>query len=590
MVDAGSNPTSELIGYFQDSAVVRYTQDKSAYEGGEMTPITGPLFLNPGEEQPVAGSTEDADGSPARWEVTYETDSGARLFTLIDSTTSKAYDPMWSWSGDWLGGDGTVVDDRVADANGRNVRVQAAYLAENASLSNEQSDGAETIVVATVTPPEAYHARWYAMIDDGGNIIDPSASSRGPDFDTFALAQAKAVAMAGIVGWGGESFLATPRTAEQIAEVRNVNHNSEESWIGVTGKGTSTTDFTYILGDPTLTSDFNTWWKSSEPNKADGDQNYAVETKTDEKWNDEILGDNNHAIVQFEPYWDAATTDLEETFEHFKYDWSADAHDIYDPRLRSSYQWTSLDHDIWGYRPVYETHDVKTMVVQTKSITEWARQAITQEQSQLYSELRTIANELPTATFSANSVEAATVTITTGRDVTVSGLVAASSGALTITAGRDLTVEGKGGGEDFLAPLAHVSAPETLSLTAGRDLRTAETALVSTTSETVGTITVIAGRDIIGLGGTVTTASQVTVTAARNITLNGQVTASDAVTVTAGSPAPRPRTAPSPAPSAPACGSPAKAMTSFSPPVRSTETSCCWTRRCRRTIGLNWWL
>ena len=235
--DAGAD--GEYVGRYWDYAVVMYTQDRSeyTYDGEEYVDVNAP-YLYPGET--AQEIHDDLDDSPARWQVTYESD-GTRFFELIGDGDSLSMDyvPNWDWdSGGW--------DTGIDDLNGTNVYSHYGYVQDAASITTINVAGTHMETVAVIQ--EGYHARWYAMIDEDGDIISPSADSRGPDFGELQWSLFDGLSA---MDWAGGSYLATPQTAEQISPrslrsimtVRNPGSGAIES-----GDSVSTTMEDLITG------------------------------------------------------------------------------------------------------------------------------------------------------------------------------------------------------------------------------------------------------------------------------------------------------------------------------------------------------
>ena len=200
--------------------------------------------------------------------------------------------------------------------------------------------------------------------------------------------------------------------------------------------------------------------------------------------------------------WDPTT--VSEDWYNYDYNWTSINKDI---ELGASvgnggtnaaskshkFDWTSNPHDIYGSRPRYETYEVQVQTIDSETVTVWATKWETEEQTVYVTDrVDDTGTEFFTGKFSHISAKAGgNLAIDAGQDVTVNGLVTTtgSGSDISLHAERNLTVEGliptNAIAANTLAADAKVTAPSTISLTAGSNLTVATSGVLEVTGSDV---------------------------------------------------------------------------------------------------------
>ncbi len=526
----------EIVGQYRDTANVAYTQIASSLESHWESKTVSEPNANPWEStsKTIYYYVTDKDGQPGRWNVTYS-DTGLRETQVYDEAATRdvSYGHVPVWFGDPT--NGQVSGDLLSQA-------KSGYYTTTASVTNINTRAVHPGVFVGTDNGSVYHQRSYKLQTDGTDF-----------FTAVHRAYNRSDAPGG-------SFLAEPLTAQQNTSIWYKIPDGWSAWIGGVrdGNGTyywlrnwsgGTFDDTYhgvSFNDYNYMSSLSSYrnWAGGEPNNYGGHEvsvmmfgdyrkgsngNYGA-------WNDIRYYNQFAYVVQYEPYQTGANA-YETEYDYNKY-WTSNWTQVTDQRLTSNYQWVGQSQDIIGQRPHFETVHVQVPVVTNQTVTVWKTQPVT-ENRVVYTTERVYEDGSAhrTGAFDSDSISAANKIHIEGQNVSLSGKLAASgaAGAVEIVAGADATVQGNApaGTTGAIAATAQITSSGNIDITAH------------------GTATVgDAGRLQVGAGGTgisvhgdvdalvqgaISAPGAVTVTAGRDVELQGTVTTADAtIGVTAG--------------------------------------------------------
>ncbi|MAF64666.1 MAG: hypothetical protein CMJ84_03260, partial [Planctomycetes bacterium] len=525
----------KYVGRYRDSALAKYTQDKSS-----LTTATQTNFWADGN-----ATVTDYDNSPARWDVDYYS-SGNRLFEINDGHGGNiGRVPDWNYSSSSTAG---------YDTASRHALMPDGYHNDTASISGQYTLATHPGVHVGNDP----HDDWYAeshshpqthehaeehthttVVDEGNEWVEIS----------FTHKEVGAVYGSTLHGW--EEFGSTVSITSNVSGLWTytletnlyskgrwrVGDGTEEHWFG---------DDPYLdiwvegFTLPDIDTETHTHWDAAtDYSHIHGSVHGSSSTAEASHDTHTHARDQDHGQGAHGGHW--TDKDLYETQYDYRYNWTGNWHDIYDTRQRFSYEWVSQEHDIWGKRPRYETYDAQTKVVEDKWITQWETQPVYGNEIRLVAEYGTLpGGQFAYGAFDSASITTGALTIGAGGDVTVSGLVTADAGNLEIDADGRLTVEGlvpAGADAGTLPSEARLTSAAAVTLSAGDQLTLADSAKVGSheTTETAS-VTLKAGGDL-ALGGEVAASDLVDVQAGRHVALSGKATVTAATAqlkVTAG--------------------------------------------------------
>ena len=222
---------------------------------------------------------------------------------------------------------------------------------------------------------------------------------------------------------------------------------------------------------------------------------------------------------------------ITETFRNSYYNWESKYADVTDTRQELSFQMVTQPQDIYDLRPKFETGEKTVKVVENKSVTQWKTENITEDQTVITTtrEWREDGSALQAAFTEASITTAGPITIAAGQDVTIHALVQ-STGAdqvLTVSAGRDVLLDGTvpdGAEAGTLSSVAALSADGRILINAVQDVLLGQFSNVE--------VDVDSGTGV--LASDVGTISEVQISAGRDISLDGRVTAGNRIQASAG--------------------------------------------------------
>ncbi|MFO0878228.1 MAG: autotransporter-associated beta strand repeat-containing protein [Gemmataceae bacterium] len=499
--------STETVGSFSETAVVRYDQDRSRYTG-----------------------FDDLDRSAERFAVSYVGD-GRRTYTVIDGSGGTVNTPpVW----------GTSVDTEVGvDALGKLVLAPLGFLPTTASLTS--------LGLVLVRPDQ--------------RVIDPSTNLRlqfEPDaktiydfvpYPSIPLASGfRTAAPADAALRGGQ--VAVILSAEDNYWADQASPDDQLVLLGFYAYPTDGINYFIAFYDQTRITYTN--WAPGQPdqlNAAGSAGEFDVVTiGASGLWYDIV----NFATGGMINSGYLLQRSAVETFYDYTFDWTSQAHVVQDTRLTLGYQWVSNTHDLFTEVPVVELVDAKVAVVDQVPSTSWVAQPITEQQTVLRpTRVMVPGAATEVAVFSGDSLASeSAIVLDAGRDVTLSGLVTAknaagTAGAISIDAGRNFYMTGAkpaGADETMQAATAGMSAVSRIAITAAGTFTLAESISITAADEnaadsTSNAIVVTAGDSAI-IRGTLSTTNtrigEVTVRAGDEIELKGEIVSGHVVNVFAG--------------------------------------------------------
>ncbi len=550
VVSQGTPTTvQEDVGNFRDRAVVNYVQDRSA----NVVTYEQRLRYDPyshdadGNGYVFWGAyTTDDDNSIGRWAVDYR-DSGMRDYFLSDGTNaSEGQLPEWYNS---------TTRDVNYDAVNRYSNVKHGYFETTASINNVNLLTTRASTKVGTTPFGNYYTSNYSY-NNTSKTFDNALNDSYISWDTFN-------AVRGFLGAtpislhdsaGAYQSLAHILNGTQNAAVDALVGNGGQVWVG--GKHFNDDSWAWVLrnlnGNHTL-YDVDRYfriggstyvnYRNWDPGEPSGDGAAALEFYgSNGRWNDESESDGHHYITQTNSYWTG--TNLNESFLDYTANWTSTYRDITDTRLQLSYQLVTNAVDLYDLRPKYEVGSSTTKVVTNKSVTQWATQNITEQQTVLVTEVQTeTLGPAYQGEYNAPSISAVSgLTIAAGNDLSISAIVQSTGTdqSVTLSAGRDASINGlvpDGAAPGTLPAIAQVLSDGNINITAGRDALLGPASNVQTdadnTADAQSTLTVTASRNA-SIGGEVSTLDIIVIDAAGDIALVGNLSTTNKLSVAAG--------------------------------------------------------
>jgi hypothetical protein len=497
----------EDVGEYRDHADVLYTQDKSVH-----TYNSGTYYYE-----------SDSDNSPGRWDISYY-GGGMREYAITDGrsggdTVSHAYVPAWVSAAD----EGSVTDN----GTGRYVLAPDGYRNATASVTGE------TLVSTNSVKVGEYYDKLFNVTvvwtrvnfnidtdDDGDEEWAIGQAGLAPDFN------ARVNRYWGASGDGGwctinatlyTGRLATGTQLYLFAHFREddaddpQDRNPPWSFDGADDVFLDVSEWITIPESTTITK----YWSYSN-SYGFTDMEFQVSSTADWYF--------NH--------------DLNETFNNYAYDWTSTWADISDTRKTLQYQYTTTTTDILETRPVYNTYTVQAKVVTDQQYTIWRNEPVTADQSITRTTRSFDTSNVGYGTFANDALRAGgDITITTGDDVGVSGLITGTgaNSDIVIQAGGDITISGavpSGAPAGTVAAVSMLVTPGTIDLDAGGTLTIANAGLLHTTGVNAA-ISLTAGSDLVAEGD-VTATGAVTLHTMGNVTLGSTITSAADIAIIAG--------------------------------------------------------
>jgi len=541
------------VGQFRDLATVKYDQDRSAYvEAGKGTltssnansdksynytlnsePNYGnaQVYGNDWEGPNPQSQWNDFDDSAARWEVKYAGD-GQRQFEILDNRTGSeavlmGRTPDWNWkssgkasygvsdgSGAYLADEGggysyyidaegnAQVTYNALDAKfGRFVSADQLFLETTANLSLRAGGPVSTSYGKVGYERNGYNSRHYFLDTEGLNWFDHQdrAQSYEQGFRWFYSNSNIVV------------HLAWPTNSTQSAAVDSLYSGS--AWLGihrmsVGGDFAYTSRSTGYVTSDTGSSGNNSQylaynrWSSGEPNNGNRNSTTqsAVQMYGNGTWDDLQNGDKRAGLYEVRPYWNTDRS-IYETFKDYLHDWESGWNPIFDLRTNQSFNWTSFAEPVFDFVPVFEEVTYEKEVLDFETRTVWDKQALTQTQSRLVTDVSYLSLDALGGGFAGETLSAANIAIRASGNTTINGVVAAAD-TLTVAAGQNIVVSGKTAAEAELPSIATLSAGDRLTLQANVNLTVSDAAKLSVTHAD-GALALTAGR-VVNLGSALT--------------------------------------------------------------------------------------
>ena len=482
----GSAEVERTVGYYTDTAVALYTQDKSTLEDTYTNSQTSSTPSWAGNQGNVI--YDDDDNSAARWTITAKTGVGSRSYSIKtpqEVIENDSYTLSFSGNNSRTG---TRTDQEI-DWDG----TYYEYSAHNRT-ANRFARATDTYYTDTAN---VSHTASTLSVDD---------KDVGDKY-TYNVATYKSVV--DVEGYWGD--------------YTTYYSKSNDWWIG------SWYEFEWS----TLTSQIAGWIDDAQNGGEPGDGGYDYAQCKQWSKNRTLYKDvyakcqgrdwvdaTYKTVVDVAAHW--AKTTYTEDWYNYDYNWTSVNHDIVLGAAVGSggtnaaskkhvFDWTSNSHDIYGSRPRYETYEVQVQTVTSSTVSLWKTEWITAEQTVFVSER---VDDSGTAYFtgafghvSARSGE--NMALDAGQDVIINGLVSSlgSGSGVSITAERNMTLEGlvpvDTEAANTLAADAKITAPSSISLTAGGDLTVTSSGLLEVTGDDSAderTITVVAGEDLVYAG------------------------------------------------------------------------------------------
>jgi len=533
---------NETVGYWRESAVVRYTQDRSVFESYSYTKTVYDQYGIP-TSFTVTSTVYDYDNSPGRWDVDYARD-GTREFWIYDGRTGSNTVELAELP-DWYYSTYSTVGN---DARGRYSYAPNGYFSTTASITGQVLVGTRGSYAVGRDPYYSYHGRSYSYVSGSYDFWQAVKAALNRSSNT-------------------QTFIAQPQNAAQNDGAWWTIPVSGQAWLG--GVATSGSGWIWIKDYIDVTYDLSSFhvtyytsnispisytsWNSGEPNNAyvyAGGLSwvraeYYIEMFGDwdrrDKWNDTNVYDTQGFVVQYEPWWSDRT--YYETYNDYEYNWTSQWNAITDTRQTIRYQWVSRAQDVTGLRPRYETYEAQIPVVEERAVTKWKTELIYEDQTIFVTE-RVYEDGDPRAfgVFTGDSIRAGNrVLMDAGGSLSLTGRVVAAgdTGTIELLAGTTITVAGRSvddGNGTTLAAVAELQAGHWVSMHAAEDVTlAASTILTVDGSAPIESYAELTAGGSLSAGGGIFGRDRVTLTASDDIALSGTVTAGDRIEVTAGS-------------------------------------------------------
>ncbi|MFM8570200.1 MAG: hypothetical protein ACKOAU_01250, partial [Pirellula sp.] len=502
---------NEDVGNTYDSARVLYTQDKS-----ELLASTADLFRY-----------TDYDNSPSRWAVSY-LDNGLQWYELTDSRTlNTAFVPAWNSGVPQVGTDlnNTSINAPLGYLDASRIVNQKQFHSSRSVNSGLREDKhAAKVVIRTRGTYGNNDEYFFGHINGDWNfdIIDGRFDRNTAPGMYYSVSDVRNY------GYSGDGYRSFART---LAEGISNDPNQPIAW------NYSTVRYSFCLTE-------KDWWP--DPNDFIGCRAREAQLRDIPALDRLEVRNSASGGVDFatDIEWRWYGTQYYETYNNYTYNWNSKYKDIADQRLQLSYQYVTSPVDIYGMRPKFATNVVDVKSVQEQSVTRWGTVDIIQSQTYLVTnrEFET-GPALPQAGFAGPSINSGgPIAIAAGQDVAIRGVVKATGfdSTITITSGRDSTVEGI---VPESAPIGTLPAPAQLladglvKIAADRDVILGKASRVivdeDNVPETQSEVSVTAGRDA-SLLGEVSSLDKVFVSVAGDIALKGSITATNLIDVASG--------------------------------------------------------
>ncbi|MBV5330735.1 MAG: LEPR-XLL domain-containing protein, partial [Chlorobium sp.] len=544
--------SSENVGQYQDLASVRYTQQNTDY--GTQTQYfyepwystsTRTGFSNPGSTYVADTRTVSlASVYNEYFKVSYNTGTGSRVYNITDGHSgSFAYTPGWS-------ADSTSTNYNPGGYNpsGRYLTAPTSYY--NATLTTTQNGGAVSswsVNTGYITASSySYTQRnfWPITVGDTDDYNDSAVGNQWIDYyNTYHSSSAH---LATFASYSELSYAVDKTTLDGWYFVGLINSNAGYATVsspnGVSLGGTA--DTWYWLGDggtasgKTYFSKSDSMWNTNEPSGDGGEGTVLVGGTGDKQLND-LNGATNTSwgIIESEPVISGGSTQ-NDTYSSYNYDWASTWTTVYDSRKTLQYQFTTNATDVFETRPVYNTYDVQSKVVTNQQYTVWRNEPITADQNVTRTIRGFDASNVGYGAFEDEALRAGgDISITTGDDVSVSGLItgAGAGSDISIQALGDITINGlvpTGALAGTLAATSMLVTPGVISLDAGGALSVGNAGSLQSTGAS-GSIGLTAGDDLVAEGN-LTASGGVSLQANDTVTLGSTITSAADIAIIAG--------------------------------------------------------
>ncbi|MEX0819283.1 MAG: hypothetical protein WD070_06810, partial [Pirellulaceae bacterium] len=526
-----SNASPETVGRWQDTATLKYTQDKSAHleSGGTTTYYESTRY--------------DWDDSPARWRIDYYS-GGQRKVEVYDGRTGSG-SVSFGWTAtlkpSWRDNDVNGKNTGATDKLGRNVLAPIGFTTDTLNIYNRKTHATHKDVRVGSHwheyPRNYYVSQGTTTFYGAFNVAKDYAKAWGWDTNSYLAKissnaeNAKVAKLAGGIAWINGYVPIDDRS--ETAYVTNIQ------WDG-TGHDWYVT---YAL------SNYTGPWATGQPDDAGihGENFVEINFGGTGKWNDNNIdnyGFGRPYIVEFDP-WDDFRGYITENQVDYRYSWDSNWRNLTDSRLVLDYQLVGNSHDIYDLRPKFETYDTQVKVVKERNVTQWRTELIYGEQT-IFTTERVYEND-PTlyqfGAFEEESIRAGSnITISAGEQVAISGVVEVylPGGNIDIVAGGGVILEGTlpGGADstDTLAATAELRATESIGIVAGGEITVAASGRLVVDDGGIGGVSDIAihSQSDVTLAGELSSLGSVDVRAAGDVFLVNRITTGDAIHIHAG--------------------------------------------------------
>ena len=483
-VSQGEPVTSfEVVGEYQDHARVTYNQDKSVYR----------------DEYKNGAWTDDLDGSPGRWKVTYNS-NGEREFSIIDgrsgadSVSFMRY-PAWHYSGSYQTGTETRYIyvrsgfigntenlDYVSSYNGSNIKV--GYVPHHTWVDDGHWQYYDVLV--------GYDSELLGSVEYNKDVVVTSRTDGGlfdPPEETYPSSWTSSPSVGQKLTLSGSPLGSIPYSGYRYYEVTTVSFR-----IGTKGNSEQgSVNYEYY--------------------KVKADKLKAVGIYEQEReWIDTSYWDDGYEY---------------ERFKNYRYDWDSNWHQISDTRLTLQFQTTSPAYEIWEDRPAYGEVTVLAEQESQKNIVAYETVAVTGEEN-VFTTSRVFedAGQQAFGDFDLQTLMAdQAIHIQSGANATLNGIITSQTCSIIVTAGSNLSVEGllpdgadPATTQKARAELVVEDNTQTINLTAAGSLTIADSAYLGS----------------VDANGDDAAAEAITITAGTDLTLSGTLFANSSLTALAG--------------------------------------------------------